>query len=32
MTGVIYIVLEWAKIEEAISEAEVKETNRMPGV
>lgn len=25
MTAVIYIVLEWVKIEEAISEVEVKE-------
>lgn len=32
MTGVIYIILERVKIEEAISEAKVKETNRMPGV
>lgn len=32
MTGVIYIVLERLRIEEAISEAEVKETNRMPAV
>lgn len=32
MTGVIYIILEWLKIEEAISQAEVKETNRMAGV